>query len=291
MPLVGVKCPYYKKSIKFKECLQCALDNDTPCGFTYSLLKASSVILSSPRPKVHVTDLTGCLRRAYFGKVADYYEPPSQWIAAILGIFIHSKLEEFAPPGSQVELSLSAMTPSGVEVVGTVDLLTKNGVIIDSKSKRWLSKIRLPSSSNSRQINIYRWLLHENGYEANSGVLEYLALRGATRCQKCKCELDQREDKKWICPKCGKIWDEEKAHRGVYRAKVEIYSLEAVEQWVDERAVILDNALKLGTIAPKVGKAGEWVCDYCSFEEECAMFDKLEKEKGKLDDIQDKTGQ
>ena len=147
MPLVGVKCPYHKRSIKFKECLQCALDNDTPCGFTYSLLKAGSVILSSPRPKVHVTDLTGCLRRAYFGKVADYYEPPSQWIAAILGIFIHSKLEEFAPPGARVELSLSAMTTSGVEVVGTVDLLRTDGTIIDSKSKRYLTKSRLPRSA------------------------------------------------------------------------------------------------------------------------------------------------
>lgn len=279
MPLVGVKCPYYKKSIKFKECLECALANDTPCGYTYSLLKAGSILLSKPRPRVHVTDLTGCLRRAYFSKVADYYEPPSQWIAAILGIFIHSKLEEFAPPGSQVELSLGAMTPSGVEVVGTVDLLTKDGVIIDSKSKRYLSKRLLPSSSNSRQINIYRWLLHENGYEAESGVLEYLALRGSTRCQKCKCELEQRDNKKWVCPKCKKVWDEKKAHRGTYRAKVEIYPLEAVEKWIDEKAVILDNALKLGTIAPKIGAEGQWICDYCSFRKECAVFDKLEKEK------------
>lgn len=285
MPLVGVKCPYHKRSIKFKECLQCALDNDTPCGFTYSLLRAGSVLLSKPRPKVHVTDLTGCLRRAYFGKVADYYEPPSQWIAAVLGIFIHSKLEEFAPPDSQVELSLGAITLSGVEVVGTVDLLTKDGVIVDSKSKRWLNKVRLPSSGNSRQINIYRWLLNENGYEANGGVLEYLALQGATRCRKCKCELEQKEDKKWICPKCKKEWDEEKAHRGTFRANVEIYSLSAVEKWVDERAVILDNALKLGTIAPKVSKAGEWVCSYCSFQKECKTFDELEKmKKEKQDD-------
>ena len=281
MPLVGVKCPHYKRPILFKECLECALANDTPCGFPYGLLKAGSVLLAKPRPKVHVTDLTGCLRRAYFGKVADYYEPPSQWIASILGIFIHSKLEEFAPPGSYTELPLSAVTPSGVEVVGTVDLLTKDGEIRDTKSKRFLTPERLPDSSNSRQVNIYRWLLHENGYTAKSGVLEYLALRGATRCQKCKCELIQREDKKWECPKCKKEWDEKKAHRGTFRAKVEIYPLEAVEQWVDQRAMILDNALNLGTIAPKIDESGGWVCDYCSFRKECKVFDKLEKVKEK----------
>jgi len=217
--------------------------------------------------------------------VADYYEPPSQWIASILGIFIHSKLEEFAPPGAETELSLSAVTPSGIEVVGTVDLLTEKGEIRDFKTKRFLSKVRLPGSGNSRQINIYRWLLTENGYEANGGVLEYLALRGATRCQKCKCELEQREDKKWECPQCHKIWDEVKAHRGCYRAEVEIYPLDAVEKWVDERAVILDNALKLGTIAPKVGENGRWICSYCSFQKECETFDKLEKAKEKQDVI------
>jgi len=280
MPLVGVKCPHHKRPIKFKECLECALANDTPCGFPYGLLKAGSVLLAKARPKVHVTDLVGCLRRAYFGKVADYYEPPSQWIAAILGIFIHSKLEEFAPPDSKTELSLSAVTPSGVEVVGTIDLLTKDGEIRDSKSKRYLTPAREPNSANSRQINIYRWLLIENGYEAKTGVLEYLALRGATRCQKCKCELEQRDDKKWLCHKCKKEWDEDKAHRGTLRAPVEIYPLLAVEQWVDERAVILDNALKLGTIAPKIGKDGEWICDYCSFRKECQVFDTLEKAKG-----------
>ena len=290
MPLVGVKCPYYKRPIKFKECLECALAKDTPCGIPYGLLKAGSVLMSKPRPEVHVTDLTGCLRRAYFSKVADYYEPPSQWIAAILGIFIHSKLEQFAPPGSDIELSLGATTLSGVKVVGTVDLLYK-GEIRDTKSKRFLTPAKQPSASNARQVNIYRWLLIENGYEAESATLEYLALRGSTRCQKCKCEVIQRDDKKWECPKCKKTWDEKKAHNGTYRVKVEMYPLDAIARWIDGRATLLDDALKLGTIAPKVGEKDNWLCDYCSFENECKVVDKLEKmQREKPSDIQNKAG-
>jgi len=625
------------------------LAKDTPCGIPYGLLKAGSVLMSKPRPEVHVTDLTGCLRRAYFSKVADYYEPPSQWIAAILGIFIHSKLEQFAPPGSDIELSLGATTLSGVKVVGTVDLLYKgeirdtkcqpfgelvtmadgtekriedirildkvlswdgnhfvpsrvtaivdggvqpvyevllrskqvirvsenhpvltdngwvlakdldetvsitslmswtgtnvisdedarllgyligdgstnhaytvqftnkeeniiddmrqickgkkwgfkstqtanhldrcgwyltnridgtytkeneprekgryfinkvsnviaftqehglhrkksrekeipiaimtaneNGIrnfiaayfdcdgnitnpdtkdripprltistaspilarqtsellrrlgihnflyrtlidndlvsnypfctvcvwrsdaiqrfaeiipfrhaekrdritrwipelerrvqrritsnklycirkitnlgpmqtiglevenhhtyitsgIVTHNSKRYLTPAKLPGASNARQVNIYRWLLIENGYEAESATLEYLALRGSTRCQKCKCEVIQRDDKKWECPKCKKTWDEKKAHNGTYRVKVEMYPLDAIARWIDGRATLLDDALKLGTLAPKVDEKDNWLCNYCSFENECKAFDKLEK--------------
>ena len=80
MPLVGVKCPHYHKNIKFKDCLQCAED-DAPCGIPYGMLKAGSVLMAKPRPEIHVTDLCGCLRRAYFSKVTNYYEDPSDWIA------------------------------------------------------------------------------------------------------------------------------------------------------------------------------------------------------------------
>lgn len=280
--LVGVKCPYYRKNIKFKECLECAA-KDAPCGIPYGLLKAGSVMMTKPRLEVHVTDLCGCLRRAYFSKVADYYEDPGDWIAAILGIFIHSKMESFTVEGSHTELSLTATTLGGVEVVGTVDLLT-NGTIEDWKSRRWLDPSKCPSSSHARQINIYRWMLIQNGYEANAGVVNYLALSGATRCRTCKCALVQQEDGEWECPECHNTWPKDKVHRGVYRANVDIYPLDKVESWIDNKAQLLNNALQTGEIMPKVDSGGEWVCDYCSFQSECEAFDELEKMKEKTND-------
>ena len=280
MPLVGVKCPYYHKQIKFAECLECAIE-DGPCGIPYSLLKAGSVIMTKPRPEVHVTDLCGCLRRAYFSKVADYYEDPGDWIAAIMGIFIHSKMESFAPEGSHRELSLTATTPSGVQVTGTVDLLV-NETIEDYKSKGWLDVSKCPSTSHTRQINIYRWLLAENGYNANRGYVNYIALRGATRCRTCKCALIQQDTGEWECPECHKIWAKDKAHRGIYRASVEMYPPDKVISWIDKQALLLNDAIITGKIMPKVDSDGEWVCSYCTFQSECETFDKLEKAREQI---------
>lgn len=275
MPLVGAKCPIYKKNIRFEQCLKCAIDNNSPCSFPYSYLKASSVLMGSSRPDIHVTDLTGCLRRAYFSKVTNYYEEPSRWMAAVLGILIHSGLEKFAPPNSDIELSLSAITLSGIRVVGRIDLLV-NTIIRDTKSKRWLMPEKLPTKENERQINIYAWLLSKNGYVATAGVLEYLALGGATRCRKCNCLIDWNKEKnKWVCPECKKTWGKDKAHRGAHQEYIELYNMDLIETWVDEKASVLDNALKTGAIAPKIDTDGEWLCDYCAFIDECKAFDSL----------------
>jgi len=274
MPLVGVKCPYYHGNVDFEECLACASSRGhvRKCGYPYSFLKAVSVILTKPRPEIHVTDLVGCLRRAYFSKVSNYYESPSQWIAAVLGIIIHKGLEDFRPDGSIAEIPLSATTTSGIKVVGRVDLL-HNGRIIDWKTKRYLMPSKLPTRENEMQINIYYWLLASNGYEVTGGTLEYLALRGATRCDKCKCLLRETYDG-WECPECHKTWDRDKAHQGLYRADIHLRDLREIAQWIDERAVILQNALSHGVIPPKTD--GKWLCNYCSFREQCTALDELE---------------
>ena len=49
-------------------CLGCALENGHDCGMDYSFLTSFWDWTSDKREGIHVSDLTGCLRRSFYDK-------------------------------------------------------------------------------------------------------------------------------------------------------------------------------------------------------------------------------
>jgi hypothetical protein len=134
-------------------CLNCALSQQNVCGFDYSLLLA--LYKDKEREGIHVTDLTGCLRQAYYNKVEAPLEYPHEMLNRFLGTGIHKHIESFADP----DLYDSEMPLSAFGLVGTADVVYKDGRIIDYKTTRWLTLSRLPYGSHVQQLNIYAALL------------------------------------------------------------------------------------------------------------------------------------
>ncbi len=65
-----------KGELETGECLECALETSCPpCGFDYSFLRAVFNGNEDRRSEIHVTDITGCLRKAYLFKKAPVPEP------------------------------------------------------------------------------------------------------------------------------------------------------------------------------------------------------------------------
>ena len=85
----------YDKPITTDECLDCALKmkGDQPCGYGYRLLKAMFETQQDRTSEVHVTDITGCLKKSYLDKV----EPEAKYVHQILilwlGIAVHEAVE------------------------------------------------------------------------------------------------------------------------------------------------------------------------------------------------------
>ena len=64
-----VRCTTGKGVMSTGECMACSL-NDPACGYDYTVIKSilADTEKASRQDEIHVTDLTGCLRHAWYGK-------------------------------------------------------------------------------------------------------------------------------------------------------------------------------------------------------------------------------
>ena len=76
-------------------CLQCALNLENACGYDYAVLKwlINDDEQVKRQTEVHVTDITGCLRRAWYDKLDPSPEFPHAALARQLGSVVHKALE------------------------------------------------------------------------------------------------------------------------------------------------------------------------------------------------------
>jgi len=118
-------------------CLACALAHNNACGYDYALLNA--LFSDKERTGIHVTDLTGCLRRAYYEKMDGALEYPHEMLVRFVGTAVHNYIERFPSEHLDSELPLSL---NGL--VGTADIVYKNGTIVDTKTTRWMKPNNLP---------------------------------------------------------------------------------------------------------------------------------------------------
>lgn len=105
-------------------CLACALTMNQTCGYDYSLVK---IMLSDhERTGIHVTDITGCLRKAWYEKTHTQPEYLHMRSYLLIGNAMHGHLEANGDR-AEVEKKIEAL---GLE--GTMDLY-RDGTIIDFK--------------------------------------------------------------------------------------------------------------------------------------------------------------
>src|SRR5690242_12319182 len=132
-----IMCSAGKGEMSAEACLRCALTlGSPPCGYDYALLNA--LFNDKERTGIHVTDLTGCLRKAYYEKQDGALEYPHEMIVRFVGTAVHKYIEEFPSEHLDNELPLAM---DGL--VGTADIVYKNGRIVDTKTTRWMSPNKL----------------------------------------------------------------------------------------------------------------------------------------------------
>jgi CRISPR/Cas system-associated exonuclease Cas4 (RecB family) len=115
---------------------------------------------------IHVTDLSGCLRQAVLRISEPYVVYTSKMYPLLRGILMHAGIEallgdKIRAQGGVVEAHVKAKIGNTI-IAGTMDY-RKDGVIKD-----WKVPLRSkpPSDGYIQQLNVYNWLLTENGYEA-----------------------------------------------------------------------------------------------------------------------------
>ena len=254
-----IQCSGGKGVMELDECYACALNHDNNCGYDYSLLKA--IFGSSEKDERanegHVTDLTGCLRRAWYDKTNPQPEYVHEILARWLGTATHMATE-----GSDERLE-SELPLSYDGLKGTADVVYKDGRVVDLKTSRWLYPQKLPYGSHELQVNIYAHMLRKQGREFNRLRIQYVDMSGPSKCRKCRVPV-RMFDGELKCPSCFQYVSN--AHLGAVLVDIPIWSDQDIEDLIRNRKDLLEGALAFGS--PPEREAG-YLCAYCSHREIC----------------------
>lgn len=247
-------------TMKQEACLKCASEHDRPpCGFDYALLKAiyGANEKSERANEVHVTDLTGCPRKAYLDKREPAPERPHEMLVRWLGSGMHGMVEDKDP------LFDSELAVSHDGIVGRSDIVYKDGRLVDLKFTRWMFISKLPYGSHALQVNIYAWMLRQSGRKIDRLQIQYIDASGPTKCRKCKLPVRMIDDA-LRCPKC--LSAPAGAHLGVYLVDIPVMTDDEVLFHIKDRKTNLEAALVMGM--PPEREPG-FLCGYCSHVDNC----------------------
>jgi CRISPR/Cas system-associated exonuclease Cas4 (RecB family) len=248
-------CSGGKGEVTKETCLACARSLTQTCGYDYSLVQI--MLADHERTGIHVTDITGCLRKAWYEKTQTAPEYLHMRAYLLIGNAMHGHLERNGD-GGEAEKKIEAM---GLE--GTMDIY-RDGVIVDTKTTRWLKLEKLPYGSHAMQVNIYAEMMRALGHEVKRLFLSYIDMSGPTKCKVCKAMFVPDETGYLSCPRCGREYSG--AHMGAELIEIEQYPREEVQQFINERRDRLTHSLE--TMEAPEREAG-FLCDYCSFKEIC----------------------
>lgn len=242
-------------------CLACALAHNNACGYDYALLNA--LFSDKERTGIHVTDLTGCLRKAFYEKNDGALEYPHEMLVRFVGTAVHNYIEHFPSEHLDSELPLQM---DGL--VGTADIVYKNGVIVDTKTTRWMKPNNLPYGSHAKQVNIYAAMLRAQGREVKRAFIQYVDLSGPSKCTTCKGPCKPGEDGVMVCTRCTKVLPN--AHTGAHLVEIELEDPGMIAEWIATRKQILQMSLEAGEIPES---EPSFLCDYCAFVDKCTSED------------------
>ena len=249
-----ITCSAEKGVLDTQKCLACSLAGENPCGYDYAVLENmfADSQHEARKNEIHVTDLTGCIRKAWYDKTQASAEYPHEMLTRWLGTKIHAAVE-----GSDDYLD-SELPVVWDSLVGKSDIVYKNGRIVDLKTTRWLMPAKLPYGSHVLQVNIYAIMLRKMGREVSKLQIQYIDASGPTKCRACRLVVRLYQGE-YRCPSCGKVV--KNAHLGAMLVEVPILSDEEVLERISERKENLENAMAMG-IAPQ--REPGYLCSYCS---------------------------
>jgi hypothetical protein len=260
---MNILCSANSVELSTEECLACALHTGRPpCGYDYALLKA--IYASNEKDEransIHVTDLTGCARRAYYDKRDPSPEYPHEMLVRWMGSGFH-KMVEGSDGVLDCELPLNM-----AGIVGRSDLVYKDGRLVDLKFTRWMYVDKLPYGSHALQVNVYAWMLRMMGREVNRLQIQYIDASGPTKCRKCRVPV-RYVDGVLTCPKC--LTAPKGAHLGAFLTDIPMYSDEEVHRLIMTRKTNLEAALAMGM--PPEADPG-FLCAYCAHSSKCDAY-------------------
>jgi len=212
------------------------------------------------RSGIHVSDLVGCLRKAYYNRKVEEPEHIHHKIITMAGKAVHSYVE-LNDDNVTSEFPMSEMG-----VTGTTDAIYSDGIttrIMDIKTVRKMSKHMLPWSSHTLQVNIYAALLRKKGAKIDELFINYIDLNGPTKCSKCNLMVVAAEGGP-KCPGCG--MQKVSWHTGAYLVQVPMMEQDEVEQLIKTRTAELDASIDLG--AEPAREPGV-MCKFCKFIQLC----------------------
>ena len=258
---------YYNQGIAKQKCYDCARTGTNDCGYDLGLLAA--IFKDRDRTEgIHVTDLIGCLRRAYWYKTNPLPEYPYRRLTMTIGTLTHAVLEQ-APS----EVDIITEMPLGWEgIFGTCDAYYNNGRVVDYKTTRWLKILNLPYGEHALQVNVYGFLLKKMGYDVTSLAIQYIDMSGPTKCRKCRVPVIPQLESlasgsftSLVCPHCGGAPRD--AHLGAVTMEIPIEDEDELEGILIERRDILQSALDNQTV-PEAEIS--FLCKgYCSYVYDC----------------------
>lgn len=255
---INCMVPNRRGVVDTEVCLNCAAVGQNTCGYDYGLLRFMFGQDQDRSGEIHVTDLTGCLLRAYHFKTTQIAEYPHQMLMRTLGSITHGLLEgNDAAISTEVEIFCDG-------VHGTLDVYNIHQYrIIDYKTTRWLTPSKLPYGSHELQVNIYTHLLKRMGYRVDSAAVQYIDLSGPTKCRDCKMPVVPVPDG-LACPTCQAY--PRNAHLGAVLFEVELLTEEELEDFVTRRRDGLSLSLEMND-PPEPEPS--FLCSYCPFVDLC----------------------
>ncbi len=274
------------KVMEHTGCLECALGGKQECGMTYPVLKAIFTTESENgyrNGEIHVSDVNGCLLKAYYTKTEPQPFLPNERLVLMIGIAVHDYIQK----KMDGDVHYQSEFPVHDIVDGRIDLVGRNE-IVDLKTTRWLIPDRLPYGNHASQVNLYAVMynrlleqLHrvraktdrqkadeEYGENAVKKVgIQYIDVSGPTQCRKCQ-RAYRRVNGQLVCPSCGGI--STNGHLGAHFLQVEMEPEDRVLEDLELRAEILRTALA-GGVPPEPEPSV--LCRYCPFAQ-CPEYEK-----------------
>lgn len=245
-----------KGIVEADECLACAKNRENTCGFDYGLIRAL-LDWQDRSGEVHVTDLTGCVRKAYWEKVDPQPRYVHEGLVLVLGTAVHGFLE-----GSDDHMDCE-LPLEGLGVQGTADVVYQDGRVVDYKTTRWMYPDKLPYGSHALQVNIYAELLRQQGRAVDSLAIQYIDLSGPTKCRRCR-QVVVPDNGYLVCPSCGET--PKGAHLGAILVEIPVLSSREIKGLIEERGGMLNMALE-SQMEPDAEPG--YLCAYCPFTDRC----------------------
>ena len=233
-----LNCMAGRGVVERDECLACALNRNNECGYDYALLRKMLNVEEQEKrsDEIHVTDITGCLRRAYYTKLFPKPEFPHETLARFLGVGFHAMVE------GNDEILDSELPLEYGDLVGTSDVVYKDGIIVDYKFSRWLKPKYLPNESHIKQVNIYAHMLRGMGRKVKKAYIQYVDASGPSKCRKCGIPV-RMFNGEIKCPECFEFVTN--GHLGAILTEVELFPTSEVEEMINERVGELKSSMAL----------------------------------------------